>query len=93
MAAAMTKRSTPKSVLNIMRKKGRVLHSQCRWFGREFRLSDGTVVDLAVARIVTKSKSVVSVGDVLFGGMPAQSWRYVETPEVVRPQQRRTTQP
>ena len=48
---------TPQSVINTMRKKGRTLHLQYRWFGPEFRLSDGTVVDPDVARIVTKAKT------------------------------------
>ena len=71
-------------------RKGRVLHLQYRWYGADWRLSDGSRVDSAVARIVTKSKNVASVGDALFAGAPAQSWRYVGIPKVVRRQQRWT---
>ena len=48
---------TPQSVINTMRTKGRTLHLQYRWFGEEWRLSDGTVVDPDVARIVTRNKT------------------------------------
>jgi hypothetical protein len=69
---------TPEAVINAMRKKGRTLHLTNRWYGPEWRLSDGTVVDRYVARIVTRSKNVASVGGALFAGTPAQTWRYVD---------------
>jgi hypothetical protein len=81
---------TPQAVINALKKKGRTLHLQHRWFGPEWRLSDGTVVDPEVARIVTRSKSVASVGDSLFGDALAQTWRYIEVQEVARRPQRRT---
>ena len=69
---------TPEAVINAMRKKGRTLHLQLRWYGEDWRLSDGSGVDPEVARIVTRSKNVASVGDSLFAGTPAQTWRYVD---------------
>ena len=68
---------TPESVIRKMKKNGRTLHLTNRWYGPEWRLSDSTVVDPEVARIVTKSKSVASVGDSLFAGTLAQTWRFV----------------
>lgn len=69
---------TPEAVINAMRKKGRTLHLQYRWYGADWRLSDGSSVDPDVARIVTRNKNVASVGDALFAGTPAQTWRFVE---------------
>jgi hypothetical protein len=77
---------TPESVINAMRKKGRTLHLQYRWHGEDWRLDDGSSVHSEVARIVTKSRNVASVGDALFAGAPAQTWRFVEMPKVVRRQ-------
>lgn len=71
---------TPQAVINAMKKKGRTLHLQHRWFGPEWRLSDGTRVESKVAQTVIKNPDVVSVGDALpFGGnVPAETWRYAE---------------
>jgi hypothetical protein len=69
---------TPDSVINAMCKKGRTLHLQYRWYGEDWCLSDGTVVDPDVARIVTRNKNVADVGDALFAGLPVQTWRFVE---------------
>ena len=63
------------TVLERMRKRCD-LHLQFRWYGLDWRLSDGRPVDPAVAQIVTQNPAVVSVGDALFANTPAQTWRH-----------------
>ena len=64
------------AVLARMR-EGRDLHLQFRWYGPDWRLSDGRPVDPKVAQLVTQNPAVVSIGDALFANAPAQTWRYV----------------
>jgi hypothetical protein len=58
-------------------RRGAALHCECR--GRErWWLSDGTEIDVAIARCVIARSDIVSVGDSLFGFTPAQTYRFAE---------------
>jgi hypothetical protein len=58
-------------------RRGAALHCECR--GCEW-LSDGTEIDVAIARCVIARADLVSVGDSLFGFTPAQTYRLAEEP-------------
>jgi hypothetical protein len=62
-------------VLNEMR-AGAALHLQHTKQGPCWALSTGRQVSDVVARLVTASASVVGVGDSLFDGCPAQTYRW-----------------
>jgi hypothetical protein len=65
-------------VLTAMQ-RGEALHLEYRWCGPVWCLSGGAHIDAEVAQLVTKSASVVGVGDALFNDTPAQTWRWVES--------------
>ena len=63
------------AVLAEMR-AGAALHLQYTKQGPCWALSTGRQVSDVVARLVTASASVVGVGDALFDGCPAQTFRW-----------------
>ena len=58
-------------------RKGESLHLQYSAGRPLWSLSGGSGVSAEVAAILTKSTSVVAVGDSLFAGEPGQTWRFV----------------
>jgi hypothetical protein len=62
-------------VLNEMR-AGAALHLQHTKQGPCWALSNGRPVSDVIARFVVSSASVVGVGDSLFDGCPAQTYRW-----------------
>jgi hypothetical protein len=64
-------------VLSCMR-GGATLHLTYQHSGPAWALSDGRRVPDEVARLVTNDHRVVGVGDVLFQGMAAQTFRFHE---------------
>lgn len=63
--------------LRIMR-KGAALHLRYNRGQPEWRLSSGEILTNRVAKSLITRRQVHSVGDGLFVGSPAQTWRYVE---------------
>jgi hypothetical protein len=59
-------------------KQGQALHLHFGRHGPVWQLTGGRSVPDEVAQIVTQNKTVVGVGDALFGDIPAQTWRFVE---------------
>jgi hypothetical protein len=64
-----------KLVLNEMR-AGAALHMQHTKQGPVWALSNGRPVSDTIAKLVTASASVEGVGDALFDGCPAQTFRW-----------------
>jgi hypothetical protein len=64
-------------VISCMR-AGATLHLTFGRNGPVWSLSDGRKISDEVARLVTTDHRVIGVGDALFQGMTAQSFRYVE---------------
>ena len=55
---------------------GAALHLTHRPGGEQWALSTGEGVSNAVARALVAHPNIVGVGDALFDGMPAQTWRW-----------------
>ena len=55
---------------------------QLEYRAQRWRLTNGCEVHPEVARLVIGNPNVAGVGDVLFVGMLAQTFRYVEEPAV-----------
>ena len=66
-------------VIGAMR-GGQALYLEFRYGAEHWRLTNGSEVRPQVARIVIRNPNIVGVGDVLFVGMLAQTFRYVEEP-------------
>jgi hypothetical protein len=71
-------------VVDAMR-GGAALQLEFRYGAQRWRLTNGCEVHRDVARIVIQNPNIISVGDVLFVGMLAQTFRYVE--ETHQPQE------
>jgi hypothetical protein len=66
---------TAQFVLAKMR-RGEALHLTFTQYGPRWSLSGGRRIDSDVAAIVVKSASVIDVGDALFAGSTAQTFRW-----------------
>jgi hypothetical protein len=64
-------------VIDAMR-GGAALQLEYRYGAQRWRLTNGCEVHPEVARLVIRNPNIASVGDVLFVGMLAQTFRYVE---------------
>jgi hypothetical protein len=63
--------------LELMR-RGACLHFDQSGRRPRYWLSTGQQIDEETAALLVKHRSVVSVGDALFAGTPAQTYRYAE---------------
>ena len=57
-------------------RRGASLHLEFTPTGPRWMLSNGIRVDREIAERVTRSSAIVGVGDALFEGIAAQTWRY-----------------
>jgi hypothetical protein len=69
------RRLSAEKIVAIMRKEGQALLCSFERSGPVWRLTNGRAVSLEIAKLVTTSSDVVSVGDSLFCNTSGQTFR------------------